>query len=287
MALPTAKINNDPGLMGPKYDFAEELPLPGNINVRRGDSLESVINAVKGAAFYTDMIGFGEASNSLTASMDTKPYPLGINYFLRTGLRCGNGADMWYYVSGIPTGNSLGPKVKKALASTGLPGLRGLAPGILEDAQDALNPVPIFNALVGSGYPKCKKVTLPVGDVKGRTQSEDGSSWIVGPLDSSSGPPMQTRWVQDTDKKGNPLYLTQVEFDAEPKLFCRDGSAIAAAPNGSCTEGFTSYPCPCSLKERGEVSEEIKRKIKYPVEGLIVTLAYVGLAAFIIGRRIL
>jgi hypothetical protein len=188
---------------------------------------------------------------------------------------------MWYYVSGIPTGNSLGPKVKKALASTGLPGLRGLAPGILEDAQDALNPVPIFNALVGSGYPKCKKVTLSVGDVKGRTQSDDGSSWIVGPLDSASGPPMQTRWVQDTDKKGNPLYLTQAEFDAEPKLFCRDGSAI-----GACAEGFTSYSyrCPCSLKEKGE-GNEIKRK--YPVEGLIVTLAYVGLAAFVIGRRIL
>lgn len=234
--LPTAKVPDSPGVLGPDYDFADNLPLPGNINVRRSDSLESVIDAVKGAAFYTDMIGFGEASNSLTQSMGTKPRPLGLNYFVRTGLQCSNGADMWYYVNGIPTGDALGKKMKDALASTGLPQMRGLAPGILEDAQDALNPRPVLNAVLGSGYPKCKQVTLPVGDSNGAIKSSDGTLWINGPVQGGK----QTHWVQDTDKYGNLLYLSKQEFDADKKEFCPDGSARANNPNCGKKEGFRS-----------------------------------------------
>ena len=151
---------------------------------------------------------------------------------------------MWYYVNGIPTGESLGPKVKAGLASAGLPGLRGLAPGILEDAKDALNPVPIMNAILGSGYPKCRKVTLPVGDTNGSTSSSDGTPWITGTIDRSSGSPKQTQWVQDVDSRGSPIFLTQSEFNAVPKNFCPDGTSVSSHSGGDCaagsTEGFSS-----------------------------------------------
>ena len=77
--LPTIDINSS-GFMPPDYDFAGNLPTPYDIGVRSDDTLGSVVQAVKGIAYYTDMIGFGQSTNSMTAGMDVKP--LGINYFI-------------------------------------------------------------------------------------------------------------------------------------------------------------------------------------------------------------
>jgi hypothetical protein len=140
--LPTAQVGDEPGFFGPDYDFADSLPTPNQVGVHRGDSLDSVIDATKGAAYYVDMIGFGQPSNAFTQSMGNKPKPLGINYFIRTGIRCSNGADMWHYVEGIPTGKAFGGRIKQALQGPGHPGLRGLAPGIMEDAEDVLTQGP-------------------------------------------------------------------------------------------------------------------------------------------------
>jgi hypothetical protein len=244
--LPTGNVGNQPGYFGPNYDFAAAVPLPGQIGVRRGDSLGSVIDAVRGAAYYVDVIGFGERSSELTANRPIAP--LGVNYFLRTGLQCSNGADMWYYVNGIPDGTALGKRVRDALASSRLPALRGLAPGILEDAKDALNPKPVLNALLGSGYPKCKKVTLPVGDSFKQIRSGE-DQWIFGPVQyDRAGWPTQTYWIQDVDRKGNPVFLTQDEWNKEPKEFCGDGSAKKDHPDEDCSipiggakkEGFST-----------------------------------------------
>lgn len=64
-----------------------------------------------------------------------------------------------------------------------LPKLRGLAPGMLEDAKDALNPMPLLQATFGSAYPKCTQVSLPVGDISGKIKSENGDEWIKGKID--------------------------------------------------------------------------------------------------------
>lgn len=216
--LPTAAAPTEAAYAAPNYSFSDALPVPGDVGVHRGDSLSDVVNAVKGAAYYVDMIGFGEPSGALTQSMGNKPKPLGINYFMKTGLTCSNGQPMWYYMNGIPTGNSLGTHVQKALASSGLPQLRGLAPGILEDAEDALNPMPLMNAVLGSGYPKCRKATLPVGDTGGNLGLPGEAPWIVGPVERQGGRPYQTHWVQDVDRNGKPITLTKDEYDAEPKI---------------------------------------------------------------------
>jgi hypothetical protein len=252
--LPTGTITDQPGYFGPDYDFAGAIPLPGQIGVRRDDSLGSVIDAVKGAAYYVDVIGFGAKSSSLSPNRPIAP--LGVNYFLRTGLQCSNGADMWYYVNGIPDGTALGTRVRDALASSGLPPLRGLAPGILEDAKDALNPKPVLNALLGSGYPKCKKVTLPVGD--SFKQIRSGTNQLIfGPVQyDKSGWPTQTYWIQDVDTKGNPIFLTQNEWNADIKEFCPDGTAKKDHPGGDCTkpignkkEGFSAVKTSPSLEQ--------------------------------------
>jgi hypothetical protein len=213
------------GALGSSYNPANAMKRPDEIGVHVGDSMDDVINAVKGVGFYTDQIGFGAPSTGLTNGMPLKP--LGVNYFMRTGQKCSNGAGMWTYMQGIPDGSALGTNVQTALNNMGLPPLKGLAPGMLEDMEHALNPGPLMNALFGSGYAKCKKVTLPVGDAYGRIKdSTTGDSWINDPETATFNGSMyqQTRWVQDTDYDGNPISLTKEEFDAEPKTYQLDGT---------------------------------------------------------------
>lgn len=242
--LPAAKLPTklDTSYFGPNYDFAENMPMPADVGAVRNDTLSSVFEAGQAAAYYVDMIGFGAPSTSFTANMRNKPRPLGINYFIRTGSQCSNGADMWYYVDGVPDGSALGQTIKTALARSGLPPLRGLAPGMLEDAKAGLDPKPVVSAVLGSGYAQCRKVTLPVGDTFGKIKDKYGDPWIVGPIQRINGVPHQTRWVQDVDKRGNPIYLFVDEFDAAPKTQCPDGSDKPAS--GECppssAEGFTS-----------------------------------------------
>lgn len=232
--------------LGPDYSYADEMPLPNQVGVRRGNSLSSVFDAAKGAAFYADMIGFGAPSSPMTKSLGTKPFPMGVNYFLRTATKCSNGADMWTYINGIPEGTALGKRVRDAMAGLGMPPLKGLAPGMLEDAQAGLNPMPVLNSLFGSGYATCKKVTLPVGDYAGRLRSLDGKEWIrplfPGDIQRVGGQPVQSRWVFDK-------WITQEEWKAENdmKEFCPDGSRITNHTESDCSkpllraEGFSDY----------------------------------------------
>lgn len=213
------------GFFGSPYNPADAMLTPAQIGVRVGDSMDDVINAVKGVGFYADQIGFGAPSTGLTSGMPLKP--LGVNYFIKTGVKCSNGADMWYYMNGIPDGNALGNKVKKAMEEMGLPPLKGLAPGMIEDAENALNPAPLMNSLFGTGYPQCKQVTMPVGDSYGRIlDSDTGEVWISDPNTAvkKGNQYYQTRWVQDTDRNGNPINLTRDQWVASPKTFNADGT---------------------------------------------------------------
>jgi hypothetical protein len=222
------------GFFGSTYSPADALPAPPDIGVTSGDGLSDVINAVKGVAFYSDMIGFGQSSSSMTAGMPLKP--LGINYFANTGQTCSNGANMYQYVQGIPQGTALGSRVSTTLARMGLPALKGLAPGMMEDAEAALDPSPLLNAMLGSGYPQCKQVNLQVGDAYGHiADPETGSPWIDQPETAtlqSDGLYYQTRWVQDTDSNGNPISLTKDQWAAVPKTYNPDGTPISGTAEG-------------------------------------------------------
>jgi hypothetical protein len=225
------------GFLGSSYSPIDSLKTPGQIGVKVGNSMGDVINAVKGVAFYTDTIGFGESSSGLTRGMPLAP--LGINYFLNTGQKCSNGATMYNYFEGIPRGDALGTRVQGAMKEMGLPGLRGLAPGMIEDAKSALNPGPMLNALLGSGYPQCKQVTRQVGDMYGKIRDPStGEPWIESPETAFAGKDglmYQTRWVQDTDTRGNPINLTKEQWAKQPKSFNPDGTPIKRK------EGFDDF----------------------------------------------
>jgi hypothetical protein len=146
---------------------------------------------------------------------------------------------MWEYVQTIPTGSALGQKVKNALRGVGLPELRGMAPGILEDAQSALDPFPVINAVVGSGYPQCRLVKKKVGDFDGNVYNVDGVLLVdpVGLIQESDGN-YQERWIQDREVTGNPrpgetadehyargdpIQLAYDEWDKAPKTHGENG----------------------------------------------------------------
>jgi len=226
--LPSATPDG-PGFLGPKYDPSDFVPLPGDVGVRRGDNLSDVTNAVRGVAYYADSIGFGESTNPLTRGMDFQHF--GVNYFMKTGSRCSNGADMWMYVETIPKGDALGKKVQKGLASAGLPAMRGLAPGMLEDVGNALDPRPIIGALFNGAYPSCRKVAYPVGDEMGRiADPESGVSWVEGPVEMRDGKPYQTKWIQDKA-------LSREEWDNDQKTMKPDGTPLMDS-SGNTIEGF-------------------------------------------------
>jgi hypothetical protein len=215
------------GFFGSPYKPADAMLTPPQVGVQVGDSMDDVINAVKGVGFYADQIGFGAPSTGLTQGMPLQP--LGVNYFMKTGVTCSNGADMWQYIQGITQGDALGDKLKNVMAEMGLPPLKGLAPGMIEDAENALNPAPLMNALFGSGYPQCKQVTLSVGDSYGRISDPDtGEVWISDPdsaVNQGNGY-VQTKWVQDTDQQGNPINLSRDQWAATPKTFNSNGTPV-------------------------------------------------------------
>jgi hypothetical protein len=229
------------GFFGSPYSPADSMLTPNQIGVRVGSNISDVVSAVKGVGFYGDQIGFGAPSTGLTRGMDLRP--LGVNYFIKTGVKCSNGADMWHYMQGITQGDALGEKMKNVMADMGMPPLQGLAPGMIEDAEHALNPAPLMNALFGSGYPQCKQATMPVGDSYGHiADTTTGESWISNPETArqEGGGWVQTRWVQDTDRNGNPVNLSRDQWAAAPKTYNPDGSPIEG-------EGFEVLTNPVTI----------------------------------------
>lgn len=254
--LPTKQTG--PGLFGPDYSFSDNIPLPGEIGVRDGDSMGSVIDSLKAVSFYVDTIGFGEASNPLSKGMPLKP--LGVNTWMKSGMTCSNGAEAWTYVEGIPKGDALGQRVKKGLESAGLPGMRGLAPGIMEDAKSALDPRPILGAVFGSGNVSCRLEKKKVGDQDNRIQNPESKKFYVEDPDTvvyENGVPYQSRWIEDTS-------LTYEEWKSKEKTHC---------PNGLPKTAYQFDDC---LRARKSVNEGFEPSMihKGIVCGLVIGAAF-------------
>ncbi len=131
---------------------------------------------------------------------------------------------MYEYIDGTPKGDLLGAKVGREIKNTMGVGLRGMAPGMLEDARDALNPIPIMNIVAGTGYAKCKQVTLPIGDgqlpkydEKGNLVGPNKEIWANPPIQMKDGIPYQTRWVFDS-------FISAEEYDRTKKEGFLDSS---------------------------------------------------------------
>lgn len=209
------------GLMalGPYYDYSNELMYPSEMRIKRDGDIYSgpdqIIRNVAGVQYYVDSMAFGTPTKSVMGNgPDFKQSPMGLNYFFNTGQQCSNGADMYQYMSTIPSGlpGDMGKGLRKTLGAN----LQGLAPGVLQDSFEAMNPVPIFNAAMGTGYPKCKLMEAAVGTVDGQlasrfpkpiynadpTGSDDPpievpNIWVDPYADKVYYKPVTGRWVND------------------------------------------------------------------------------------------
>jgi hypothetical protein len=219
------------GFFGPDYSYADNIALPGSIGVRQEASFDAIIDSASGVNYYMDVIAFGGPS-----LIDThNPQPMGVRYYLNTEQSCSNGATMSDYFDGVTKGDLLGNRVAAGLASAGLPGLKGLLPGMMENARDALDPRPILSAVTATGYPVCQQVACPVGDVNGGIQdpTDPTIQYLADPVDTYiNGLPQQLRWVQAYDADGNPMTITKDEYGATPKCYNPDGSYTAKPPTG-------------------------------------------------------
>lgn len=198
MEIPTT-IYGPNGALGPKFSYADQVASPQDIGVRAGGDFDAIQGALAGVSYYVDTIGFGSRSMVSKTLGAREQKPIGLRYFMKTGITCTNGKDMYEYVDSIPKGDALGKRIGDAIQGTLGVGLRGLGPGMVEDAKSALDPMPILNAVVGNAYPKCKQVRLPVGDQNGRTRSDEGDIWVeTEGLEYNGSQPMQTRWILDS-----------------------------------------------------------------------------------------
>jgi len=156
--------------IGPVYDYSGELKSPPELDIKMvgGDFM----TAAKGVDYYAGALGYGQSVGLSKRDKNMKQFPMGLNFFLKTGGKCSNGQDMYEYVSTMPKGipGELGDKLAKEMK-----GIRfeGLAPGIVNDAAAALNPAPFFSAVTGSGFARCEQLTKPVGDYDGNLRSKN------------------------------------------------------------------------------------------------------------------
>jgi hypothetical protein len=226
-----------PGTPEDNYDPSDFIPVPAAVGVRRGGSMEEVFNSARGMAYYGDMIIFGRSSGKFSENNAINFKILGVNNFMPSGLTCHNGTQMYVYNQTIPKGDGMGKRVQQAFASVGLPPLKGLAPGAIEDVKYATDMRAISQTMFGSIYPVCVKQTLPVGTAQ-REIEQNGKPIISDPktVEWINGWPHQTRWIQATKPNGEPITLSKEEFDKIPKAFKFDGSPAAA----TVKEGFVN-----------------------------------------------
>jgi hypothetical protein len=203
-------------LLGPQYDYTGEMSAPSEIGIRLGDgSWGGIQRAIGGIDYYGDALGYG-TSTGFAKGAGQEQHPMGLNFFVKTGGTCSNGADMYDYVSTIPTGvpGRLGNEIKKTLGVN----LQGLAPGIMDDALAALNPLPMFDAMAGTGFAKCKKISLPVGDINGALRSRNAdvtTPWIdtaTTKVFYQNGKPYETHWVFDS-------WISADEYNSTSKTY--------------------------------------------------------------------
>ena len=71
------------GYFGPKYSFADNIPLPGQIGVRQEPTFGAIIDSVGGINYYIDTIAFG----GRTMFDSHSPQPMGTRFFLNTNMQ--------------------------------------------------------------------------------------------------------------------------------------------------------------------------------------------------------
>jgi hypothetical protein len=276
----------------PDYNLYKLIPNPIDLGLKRGGKMDYVMEAGEIAAYYGDLMTFGASTGKFTRNyaangkfvreFNRKPIqPYGVNYVVPTGIKCHNGAQMYNYVETIPRGDALGKNMMRAVASVGLPPMRGLAPGAVEDVKEVGDVRAIANAFLGSIYPVCEKKDLPVGSPDGKIRNQEGKLIITEhkTVKMINGRPHQTRWVQAKTRRGDPITLSKEEFDKIPKSLKFNGQPVESDPKPKHTSNLLSVPPDKTswnkedLKEKFTISETSNGIILAITIPLLVMLA--------------
>lgn len=57
-------------MLGPQYNYADELKTPSELGIGRDGSFEGIMRAVSGVNYYVDAIGFGQSTGLAKAQGD-------------------------------------------------------------------------------------------------------------------------------------------------------------------------------------------------------------------------
>jgi hypothetical protein len=269
----------------PDYNLYKLIPKPNEVGLKRGGKMDYVMEAGEIAAYYGDLLTFGASSSQFTKNyrpdgkfvreFGIKPIQsFGVNYFIPAGIKCHNGAQMYHYVETIPRGDAAGKNLQRAFASVGLPPLRGLAPGAVEDMKEIGDIRAITHTALGSVYPVCEKKRLYVGTADGKIRNPQGKLVITEPnkAERINGYTYQTNWVQAKDANGNPVTLSKEEFDKIPKSLKYNGESVESDPKPPYKSNLLSVPA----SKTSWNTEDLKEKFtssKTPTAAFIVATA--------------
>ena len=154
-------------VLGPSYNYADHIKKPKDMGVSNSGNIFVSIRDLNAIYPYIDTLIYGK--NVLSDSSLWKLYPLGNNFFIKSGT-CGEssseeckGKDRYIYIDNIPSGKI--PCLKQiGIDLPNIAPFRGLVPGLLEDVAK-INPIAMFNSLAGKGgiSDKCSMRTENVG----------------------------------------------------------------------------------------------------------------------------
>jgi hypothetical protein len=105
-------------MFGPKYVYADYVPIPSDLGVNTDGSIRQVVRNMGAFSGYTDVLMFGKASQITRDMMGEQAVrninPLGNRYFIPTNATCPNGEDKFLYVDNVAKGDALGNNVARA-----------------------------------------------------------------------------------------------------------------------------------------------------------------------------
>ena len=148
------------------YEYYKYVKTPKDMEIKSGDSLENVSDAVSGLFNYVKLLVEGDSVASTTGK------PLGNKYFLKTAQDCTDTITKQtvkrsLYFDNVPTGN-LGMFADTGSETTDF---RGLIPGAVEDVM-SIGKIDFFGAFSNFSVPECQAVKLKTISVNNAVSSD-------------------------------------------------------------------------------------------------------------------
>ena len=154
-------------LIGPSYNYADKIKMPGEIGISSHGSLAVLGDDIKGLSEYVGALVSGNSRATKTAFLGNK-------FFLKTGAQCKDketdtDVDRYIYINNVPEGNI--PFITSGMNGVNFSEFRGLIPGVMGKLND-FNPFTIMQGFMMGATPECQNITLETINVNDNSSSE-------------------------------------------------------------------------------------------------------------------